>query len=525
MIRKSVPVAVVVLAAATLLLPPHAAAQDERLAIPPREAQKEALELIKSIFSNEYASTDAKERIKLAQTLLEQSRKPENGAAAQFTLLKEAVLVAADAGDVGTTLSAVEATVAKFRVNGLSVKAYALSNLAKSATEPDSCRTVAAAYFELADELLADDDFDAASAALDIAETAAQKSRDSQLIADVRSAVRDVNKARADYEKVAVHAKTLRDDPTDPQANLEMGKYECFVCRDFDAGLPMLALGADEALSELATRSIAATDDPQQRFELANAWWDLAEKRTADEREAIQAYALTIYREVAPKLVGLSKTVAEKRVSDFADVAPKDDQKVAGRRTKKDEDDDKPRVINLLQLVDLDRDASPRSKWAMQGNVLQCTEMHFVPKVTFPYQPPQEYDVKYVFAQPRPRNGVGVILPNRSDGAFAFGLAANGWHLTVDGQNSVTRIPNLLQPNGKYAVVVKVRAAGLQVLVNGRQLVALPTDFARLRVDGWHQTSKPANFTLYADDPTVFYQVELKEVSGRGTITRQVAMQ
>ncbi len=528
MFRNPLPVAIVVLASAAVLLPSRCWAQDDRLPVPARDAQNEALELIKSIFSNEYASTDSKDRTKLAKTLFDQSSNPENDAASRFTLLKEAVLVASGAGDVGTTLSAVEEMVAKFRVDDSSVKAYALSNLAKSVTEPDACEKVAAACFEMVDGLLAEDDFDAASAALDVAETAARKSRDSQLMADVRAAARDVQQARAEFEKVAAHQKTLRGDPTDPQANLEMGKYECFVRRNFERGLPMLALGTDEALSAIATRSIAAGDDPQQRFDVANTWWELAEVRTADEREAIQAYAMKTFREVAPKLVGLSKTVAEKRISDFDIVAAKDDQKVAGRRTKKDKDDDKPRVINMLRLVDLDRDASPRSKWAMQNNVLQCTEMHFVPKVIFPYQPPEEYDVKFVFTQPRLRHGVGVIMPNRNGGSFAFAVSdggGNGWYMTVDGKQFQKRIPNLIQANAKYAVVVKVRKAGIQVYLNGRQLVAQPADFSRLTVDSWHRISQAGNLALFADDPTVFYQVEVNEVSGQGTITRQPALQ
>jgi tetratricopeptide (TPR) repeat protein len=526
MFRNPLPVAIAVLATTILLFPSRSSAQVERLAIPPREAQDEALELIKSIFAKEYASTDAKDRIKLAKVLLDQARKPENDAASQFTLLKEAVLVAADAGDIGTTLAAVETMVAKFQVDGVSVKSYALAKLAKSVAEPAACKQVTAACFALVDELLTADNFKAAGEALDTAEAAARKSRDSQVIADVRTAARDVQEARAEFEKVAAYVNTLRDNPTDPQANLEMGKYECFVRGDWDAGLPLLALGGDEALSEIATRSIAAAAEPQQRFDLANAWWDLAEKRTGDERKAIQSYALTIYREVAPDLVGLSKTVAEKRISDAAEAAPNDDRKVVGRRTKKD--DDKPRVINLLQLVNLDQDAQPRDKWAVQNKLLQCVRGSFVPKVTFPYRPPAEYDVKYVFAQPRLRNAVGVTLPNGHGDSFAFGIGDFGGDaslLTVDGRIERQTVRNLVQPGAKYTVVVKVRKTVFQVYVNGKQLLNLPTDYTRLRTDSWHRIGETSNLAIFCDDPTVFYQVEVNEVSGRGTITRQVAKQ
>ena len=44
----------------------------------------------------------------------------------------------------------------------------------------------------------------------------------------------------------------------------------------------------------------------------------------------------------------------------------------------------------------------------------------FVPRVQFPYQPPQEYDYVVTFLQPGLRNGISLIMPNPNGGSFVM---------------------------------------------------------------------------------------------------------
>ena len=83
--------------------------------MPPSAAQAESLKLIKSIFEDEYASTESETLAKLARQLYRQSRQSGDDTAAQFTLLREAISVGVKAGDVDSALSASEAMISAFR--------------------------------------------------------------------------------------------------------------------------------------------------------------------------------------------------------------------------------------------------------------------------------------------------------------------------------------------------------------------------------------------------------------------------
>ena len=73
-------------------------------------------------------------------------------------------------------------------------------------------------------------------------------------------------------EEVRVALATLKTNPTDPEANLVVGKYHCFVKDEWEKGLPMLLKGNDAALKELATAEKGAS----QRFRRSRRSWATA---------------------------------------------------------------------------------------------------------------------------------------------------------------------------------------------------------------------------------------------------------
>jgi hypothetical protein len=160
----------------------------------------------------------------------------------------------------------------------------------------------------------------------------------------------------------------------------------------------------------------------------------------------------------------------------------------------------------------------------VQRGVLACTEGNFVPKVVFPYQPPEEYDVKVTFAQPDLRNGVGIIMPNPNGGhSFAFCVGGNSGReiaLTDDQRRYSRDVPNLIRSNVKYTIIFKLRKEGVAATINGVAVLNLKTDFTGLRIDGWRRIEEWQNLAICADDPTAFYEVEVTEVTGEGAMTR-----
>ncbi len=505
--RRAAVLAMVFCASAALAI-----AQD-KLAVPDRAAQKTAGDRIRTVFADEYKSTDRATKAKLAKQLLELAT-GEKDDAAKFTLYREAVRLGSEAGDVATALSAVDQMSAAFNITPSAVRLYAISNLTKLALPAREAGMVADECLALATALSAEDDFKGAERAVDLGFAAIRRARDNQRMAKLRDMKDYIEGIADEFKTVAAHAAKLKEDPTDPQANLEMGKFHCFVKGNWQTGLRHLANGGDEALEVLAADTLAEPGDAPSQFKIANGWWKQADKLEGVERDRVLAYAGTYYERAIPGLTGLSKATAVKRLSEVPDVA-------GGAVVQRQKD------VNLLALIDPDKDFKPKDKWAVANGVLQCTRGSFVPKVVFPYQPPQEYDISFTYSQPSLRNGVGVILPNPNPNvkaSFAFIVGESSGRSIMlsndQGKYRQTFPKAVIQENTKYTVVVKVRKTGVAATINGTPVANLQTDFSDLKVNSWRKIDEWQNAAIFCDDPTAFYQVQIKEVTGEGPVTR-----
>jgi F0F1-type ATP synthase epsilon subunit len=90
----------------------------------------------------------------------------------------------------------------------------------------------------------------------------------------------------------------------------------------------MLAAGSDPVLKALAKADINATSI-DEKIKVADGWWDYAQHEKGIGRDQILARAAKWYREVSPKLQGLAKAKAEKRL---AEIATEPDDRTAARK-------------------------------------------------------------------------------------------------------------------------------------------------------------------------------------------------
>jgi hypothetical protein len=81
----------------------------------------------------------------------------------------------------------------------------------------------------------------------------------------------------------------------------------------------MLALGSDSQLKAVATADIQQPTSAETQVELADRWWQLAEKADETERASLQVRAGHWYRQAIPGLSGLVKSKVEKRLKDVPD--------------------------------------------------------------------------------------------------------------------------------------------------------------------------------------------------------------
>jgi hypothetical protein len=312
-------------AAAILLIAP-ALGQDAQLPIPDDAAQSKALALIKEVYKADYeAAKTNPQKISLANKLLQDSAATKS-AADRYALLRVSKDIAAQAGDIDTAFAATSQMQAEFDVDGLVLKAGAAASAGKSLRLPAEHKGLAPYFLRLIDEAVIADRYDVAKDIGEAALESVRKARDSDSLKQLVEAKKRVEELEKSFAEVQAALEVLKAKPTDPVANLTVGKFRCFVKEQWEAGLPMLALGSDEQLKALAAAELM---DAPDALALGDGWWDLADGlMDVRQREAARLRAGTWYTKALSTTEGLTRAKVEKRLSGI-DVAPEAKQEAA----------------------------------------------------------------------------------------------------------------------------------------------------------------------------------------------------
>ena len=157
---------------------------------------------------------------------------------------------------------------------------------------------------------------------------------------------------------------------------------------------------------------------------------------------------------------------------------------------------------------------------AADGNLV-CRSRDFVPRVQFPYKPPEEYDFIAVFKQPNLRNHVGLIMPNGHYDSFTWQVGGpfGDFAFSVDGSRHNQyrkKFVRYLQPNREHTMMVQVRKDGVTGIIDGKVVSRIKTDFKNLKCDRFNKLPDDEFVGISCDDPTVFSRIEIIEVTGQG---------
>lgn len=303
--------------------------QDERLPVPPESAQQEAEKTIREVFKEDFAQKNPAALFKFGQLLLEQARQTPDDPSSKYVLLREAANVAARSGNPRTAMEALEAMGKAFKVDGLALKEASLAKLESTVIRPEDAHALAEAYLTAVDEAAAQERWESAQKSAQGAMAAAKRSKDVTLLLKTDARTKGVSEEKAARDRAAKAEEGLRTHPEDPALNRERGEYLCFVKGDWGQGLPRLAKGSDPVLRALAARDLAAPGDLARRVEIADGWWDLAEREKVSARRVqLQKRAVTWYQAGLPEATGLLKVKLEKRIAQVVPPA-KAEPKVA----------------------------------------------------------------------------------------------------------------------------------------------------------------------------------------------------
>jgi hypothetical protein len=301
------------------LLALNAGQDTKRLPMPPMPAQTKAMQLILDIFGDDYkkaATNDAKS--KLAATLFQQGKEVKDDDATRYVCYREARDLAAKANDVSLAMVVIDEMNRLYDVDALVMKADVLGLAVNAATEKEQ----GLALVEIIRPLLADAiDLDHYKAAHQLGESlvnAAKKARSPSLVLELQKRVAEIKAIEQNFSKLQGYLDRVAKDPTDGEANLELGKYFGYQKKRWEKALPYFARSKGN-LATLAKQDLADPKDVKDQLALADGWWALASNEKDLGKLALQMRAMHWYDKTLPALSGLNRTKAQKRIDIVQD--------------------------------------------------------------------------------------------------------------------------------------------------------------------------------------------------------------
>lgn len=287
--------------------------------VPPAAAVKESRAKVEDVFGKDLrAANTADAKAAVAEQILEHaSETPE--AADRYAMLVIAMETAVAAGDIGILMKVVDEIAANYDVSRAKVEAQCLQVFVTDAPV-GALGDASEAICRFAEQCLAEGQVDAAKQWATLAINAARRAKDRE---QQKAAVDMLNEVRV-REKAADAVKPLVDrlaaDPNDQEAAEELGRIRCFKEDNWEAGLPLLARGADADLAAIAKLELEPAAAPAGRVKLGDAWWAFAEKQKGDGAVAAETRAREHYAIALNDLSGLEKVRIEKRLGEAAAV-------------------------------------------------------------------------------------------------------------------------------------------------------------------------------------------------------------
>lgn len=477
----------------------------QRATVPDTAKQREAEKQIRELFKDQYSKKAATDRKALARQLLEQAAKSQDDPVGYFVLLREAQDIALQACDLKTAIEAIDAAGRLIDIDGLSMKIAALVSAGKAARIPEEFAAIALASQKIIDELVGADQFDAADKAAATAVQLARKSNDPGLATRVSNRAKEVSEAKVLYQSMKSAMESQARNPDDAGANLEIGRFLCFVKDSWDLGLRFLVKGSDAPLKSLAEKELTFPADHAGRIALADGWYALVEKEKSPLRKSrLLSHSASIYESAAQDAPALVRARVEKKLGEIEAALPG--------------------PINLLRMVDPRQDAT-KGTWNFEGRTLVGIEAEGA-TIMIPFQPPEEYDLAVTFVRVA---GTDAIVIGLVAGGSQFEMVLDG-HSGKGGRSGLELVDGKfidqhsdvvtglqVEANQTVTVVCSIRKSGIGVTLDGKRLINWQGNFSRLSMGSLYKVTNPK--ALFIGAYNIRLQVNkilLTSISGQG---------
>jgi hypothetical protein len=428
--------------------------------VPDAAAIESAEALARDVFAGEYrAAENDRARAALAKKILAMAVKSAGEPAEQFVLFRVARDIAAPAGDVETALRAVDELGRRFRVDSLQMKVAVLEKAVTNARLPADHRALLPQCGRVFEEATAAERFELARQIGQIATVSATESRAIAARKEIAEQLKELDRLEKAFGAVKDALAVLEKQPTDPAANLTVGKYRCLSQGDWARGLPMLALSGDALLKALAQQELANPDAAKDQEKLAEGWWELSEQLDGEEQQQARRRAGHWYRQALDGLAGLEKIRATKRIEEIGEEATQVASRPTGPRAVPGTAASKP--INVLRMMDPRLDTI-KGTWRFDRGVL-VSSGGTLDRIHIPFVPPEEYAIEIIATRVRGTKGftIGLVgggktfsvdldcMGTRSGISVAWTERARTWEMPASDRSKLLRRENLRRSSAK----------------------------------------------------------------------------
>lgn len=393
---------------------PPVAKNETRLPLPSAAEQEKTTARINEVHQLKQ-NRSGTQQITLAKELLSLSKRAETTPVERLVLLRTAVDLAREGGDVALMLQAIDRIAAQFEVDGVSVRAKGLVQFAKDAHEGSSLKGLVEAADRTIAQALADDRYDLA---MDLAEEVyrlGQKSQGKAFRKQTYDRRNEVKKLYERWQETQQSLAAVKAKPEDPEVNLAAGRWYCFEKGDWRQGLPHLAKGKDDALKSLAQQELASPPrQPADQIKLADAWLAMAQAMDGRPKEESSLHAGAWYRQA--ELSGVSGLLATKVAKELKEIARlgRPIPELPGGEPLPGEELPLGVWVNVLKWADVDW-GLVRGDWQRNGEELVANYAKWAPgghsRMAIPVAIEGSYDLQVEFTRTKAPFMVGTILP------------------------------------------------------------------------------------------------------------------
>jgi len=277
----------------------------KRLPAPGATDLQTALDDLRLRFAESYA--DPKSRPALITQLIQLAKDATDQPAIQCAAWSEAASLAAVSGDATVAFLTLDRLTGRFDGSFFELKEEVFLGLQRK-REMSIAPQLVVFGFELVDDLIDADQYEAAATALGRVRNVSVRIKDTRLLelADyLKTRIRTLGRG---FNGILSQAMALRKNPDDDAAAAAVGRFRSFIAEDWDRGLPLLSRSEDITLSLLATQDLAAPQSADEQVTLADAWWSYSSGLPVGERDAVRRRAGVWYVSALQELEPIRRT-------------------------------------------------------------------------------------------------------------------------------------------------------------------------------------------------------------------------